>query len=91
MVVVCKKGLRIKQVGFNDEVIIHKYISRCINYVWINRIEIKRADEWSFVIFNKWNGNHCVFHTAKMGRKNKRVLTQFNNCIVNEYGKINLP
>ena len=45
------------------------------HFVWINRIEIKRADEWSFVIFNKWNGNHCVFHTAKMGRKNKRVLT----------------
>ena len=61
------------------------------HFVWINRIEIKRADEWSFVIFNKWNGNHCVFHAAKMGRKNKRVLTQFNNCIVNEYGKINLP
>ena len=61
------------------------------HFVWINRIEIKRADEWSFVIFNKWNGNHCVFHTAKMGRKNKSVLTQFNNCIVNEYGKINLP
>ena len=61
------------------------------HFVWINRIEIKRADEWSFIIFNKWNGNHCVFHTAKMGRKNKRVLTQFNNCIVNEYGKINLP
>ena len=45
------------------------------HFVWINRIEIKRADEWSFVIFNKLNGNHCVFHTAKMGRKNKRVLT----------------
>ena len=61
------------------------------HFVWINRIDIKRANDMSFVLFNKWNGNHCVFHTAKMGRKNKRVLTQFNNCIVNEYGKINLP
>ena len=61
------------------------------HFVWINRIDIKRANDMSFVLFNKWNGNHCVFYQANNSRKNKKVLTEFNNCEVNEDGKITLP
>ena len=45
----------------------------------------------SFVLFNKWNGNHCVFYQANNSRNNKKVLTEFYNCEVNEDGKITLP
>ena len=58
------------------------------HFVWINRIDIKRANDMSFVLFNKWNGNHCASHQANNIRNNKKVLIEFNNCEVNEYGKI---
>ena len=61
------------------------------HFVWINRIDIKRANDMSFVLFNKWNGNHCVFYQANNSRNNKKVLTEFYNCEVNEDGKIILP
>ena len=31
------------------------------NYVWINRIEVIKYDKRSYVLLNKWTGNHCVF------------------------------
>ena len=61
------------------------------HFVWINRIDIKRANDMSFVLFNKWNGNHCVFYQSNNSRNNKKVLTEFYNCEVNEDGKITLP
>ena len=61
------------------------------HYVWVNRIEIKRADDMSSVIFNKWTGDHCVFIHAESTRNIRQVLRNFTTCKVDENGKIKYP
>tara|TARA_Y100000739_G_C20399442_1_gene369446 strand:+ start:313 stop:549 length:237 start_codon:yes stop_codon:yes gene_type:complete len=61
------------------------------HYFWVNRIEIKRANDMSLVIFNKWTGDHCVFYQAESSRNNKRVLREVTSCKVDKNGKIKYP
>ena len=77
-----------------------KLISLCLviasliisfHYVWINRIETIRFNDYSFMILNKWTGNHCIFHPSDSARNDKRVKKEMTNCEVDDYGKIILP
>ncbi len=77
-----------------------KLLSLCIilasiiisfNYVWINRIETNRLNDFSFIMLNKWTGNHCIFHPSDRARNNKRVKEEMTNCEVDDYGEIRLP
>ena len=76
------------------------FISLCIviaslimsfHYVWINRIETTRFNDFSFMILNKWTGNHCVFYPSNAVRNDKIVKKEMTNCEVDDYGKITLP